>query len=66
MRRRRFFQTLGSSAALLPIVPGVANNRVAASDGAVENFSKIPAVNPGDLEAYFTEEKLRQAIDTTV
>lgn len=66
MRRRRFFQTLGSSAALLPIAPGVANTRITASDGTVENFSNIPAVNPGDLEAYFTDEKLRQAIDTTV
>ena len=36
------------------------------SRSAPQNFSDVAAVGPGDLEAYFTEEKLRQAIDTTV
>lgn len=65
MRRRRFFQTLAGSSVLLPITQGVAGNRTGTQSAAAGNFSNIPAVNPGDLEAYFTEEKLRQAIDTT-
>ena len=64
MQRRQFFKTLGGSAALgalgasgiFPSSPG---------RSAEQNFAEVPAVQPGDLEAYFTEEKLRSAIDTT-
>ncbi|MFB3922479.1 MAG: glycoside hydrolase family 99-like domain-containing protein [Terriglobia bacterium] len=65
MRRRRFFQTLAGSSALLPMISEAAIAQAGGDHAAAENSSNIPAVIPGDLEAYFTEEKLRQAIDTT-
>lgn len=65
MRRRQFFRTLGGVAAL-----GTTGARDAAFPHAAlseaNNFAEVPAVSPGDLAAYFTEEKLRQGIDTTV
>ena len=64
MRRRQFLQTLGTSAAL------AANGTLASPSGpanspAPSTYADVPAVLPGDAEAYFTEEKLRQAIDVT-
>jgi len=66
MRRRQFFQALGGSAAAMATAPGWAGPGPDPAQLAAANFSNVPAVNPGDLEAYFTEEKLRQAIDTSV
>jgi hypothetical protein len=63
MQRRQFFCTAGAAAAAW----GMRCARAEASDPAetvATNFSHVPAVSPGDLEAYFTEEKLGQAIDT--
>jgi hypothetical protein len=65
MQRRNFFQALGGSAAALATTRGWAGTGSDNAQLAVPNFSNVPAVNPGDAEAYFTEEKLRQAIDTT-
>jgi hypothetical protein len=65
MQRRKFFQALGGSAAALASARGWAGTGSDNAQLAVPNFSNVPAVNPGDAEAYFTEEKLRQAIDTT-
>jgi len=47
-------------------VRGYQGTGAAADPATAQNFEQISALNPGDLEAYFTEEKLRQAIDTTV
>jgi hypothetical protein len=41
-----------------------ADNPSAAHSSAV-NYAEIPPVEPGDAEAYFSEEKLHHAIDTT-
>ncbi len=62
MQRRQFFETLGGSAALGALGAGGFSPPARADDN---NFAEVLAVNPGDLDAYFTEEKLRQAIDTT-
>ncbi len=64
MQRRRFFKGLGGSAALAAL--GAAGLPPSPPAWAGEGrFAEVPAVSPGDLEAYFTEEKLRRAIDTT-
>ena len=31
-----------------------------------ENYGDVPAAGPGDAEAYFTEEKLKGAVDTSI
>lgn len=36
-----------------------------ASPGVPLNYASVPAVFPGDAEAYFTEEKLRKLVDMT-
>ena len=61
MRRRKFLATVGGSVAALKVVPGLSVNSRAA-DGT---DLSLPALLPGDLDTYFTEEKLRDAIDTT-
>ena len=66
MRRRQFFQAVGGSAAAVATAPGCAGAGPETAQLVAPNFSNVPAVGPGDLEAYFTEEKLRQAIDTTI
>jgi hypothetical protein len=65
MRRRQFFKALTGSAAALEAARSWATPATAPELPAAHNFSEISAVGPGDLEAYFTEEKLRQAVDTT-
>jgi hypothetical protein len=66
MQRRRFFKTLGGAAGALAAgrALGMAEKPAAALEP--DNFTQIPGVLPGDLEAYFTEEKLRETIDTAV
>jgi hypothetical protein len=66
MRRRQFFQALGGSAAAMATAPGWAGPGPDPAQLAATNFLNVPAVNPGDPEAYFTEEKLRQAVDAAV
>jgi Glycosyltransferase WbsX len=62
MQRREFLRALSASATLpasgASAFPSSATN-------SPSTFAEIPAVLPGDAEAYFTEEKLRQAIDVT-
>jgi len=66
MKRHQFCESLGGSA----VAPEASRAYLLASalpgSSAVANYADVPAVNPGDTEAYFTEEKLRQAMDTTV
>jgi len=64
MKRRSFFKTLGGSAiALEASRAGLLN---AGSPGSNEpiNYSQVTSVFPGDAEAYLTDEKLHQWIDT--
>ena len=66
MKRRHFFQTLGSSALTLQANrAGLLGAEQPATNGPV-NYAQIPGVLPGDAEAYFTEEKLHRWIDTRV
>jgi hypothetical protein len=64
MRRREFFRALPGSGTLA-IGCALASQSSATNSSAPPTFADVPAVSPGDAEAYFTEEKLRQAIDTT-
>ena len=64
MRRREFFRTLRTSGTLAAGCT-LAAQSTATSSSLPPTFEDVPAVNPGDAEAYFSEEKLRQAIDTT-
>lgn len=61
MQRRQFLGALGGLGAAGHLTGAPA----APEKTGAGNFDEIPAVNPGDLDAYFSEEKLRQAIDTT-
>ena len=63
MRRRTFLKSLSNSAALVSAAPALAAN-AGPVEPSLTNFLEVPAVLPGDLDAYFTEEKLHQAIDT--
>jgi hypothetical protein len=63
MQRRQFFKALGGSAAGALAAGSIPPQPPA--QAAENNFAQVPAVSPADLEAYFTEEKLREAIDTT-
>jgi hypothetical protein len=65
MERRQFFKALGSSAAAMEATRVWAGPVPASELPVASNFSNVPAVNPGDLESYFNEEKLRRVIDTT-
>lgn len=64
MQRRSFLSSLGTSAALLSATPALAADSKPVPR-SLTNFTEVPAVLPGDLEAYFTEEKLRRTIDTS-
>jgi len=64
MERRKFLKTLGTSATL-GIGSRFAPRGSATTLPIQSTFADVPAVSPGDVEAYFNEEKLRQAIDTT-
>lgn len=66
MQRRQFFEALGSSAAVMGACGTSAISHSSAGRAAGVNFADVSALSPGDLEAYFTEEKLRQAIDPTM
>ena len=61
MQRRQFLGALGALGAARHLTGASA----APQEPGAGNFDEIPAVNPGDLDAYFSEEKLRQAIETT-
>ncbi len=61
MKRRSFLNTLGSSAVLLSASPTW--NQEAAQVKGSSNFDQIRAIQPGDFEAYFSEERLLQNID---
>jgi hypothetical protein len=63
MRRRQFLESLAGTVTALGAAQASAHREVELPIPA--NFTQLPAVSPGDLEAYFTEEKLCQAIDTT-
>jgi len=66
MRRRQFFKLLGASAAALGAPHSLPASPAQASSARVANFTDVPALDAGDAEAYFTEEKLRQSVDTSV
>lgn len=64
MRRRHFFRALRNSGTLA-LGCTLASRSSATSASVPATFADVPAVSPGDAEAYFSEEKLQQAIDTT-
>jgi hypothetical protein len=66
MRRRQFFGRLGGSLAALEAGRALAAAPPSEESPGPANFANVSAVRSGDLEAYFTEEKLRQAVDTSV
>jgi hypothetical protein len=65
MRRRQFFGMLGGSLAALEAERALAAAPPSQEAPRPANFADVSAVRSGDLEAYFTEEKLRQAVDTS-
>lgn len=65
MQRRQFLSSLGGSVGALEAARSFGLESGASPVLSDLNFAEIPAVQPGDLDAYFAEEKLRQAIDTT-
>jgi hypothetical protein len=66
MKRRSFFKTLGGSAIALEASRAGSLNAGLPSPNAPINYAQVPSVFPGDAEAYFTDEKLHQWIDTGV
>ncbi len=57
MNRRNLLNVLGGCAGLAAQLP--------AAQSAPPNYASVPPVLPGDVEAYFTEEKLRSLVDMT-
>ncbi len=66
MRRRQFLGSLGGSLAAWEGVRAKGSGPGAETVHPAGTFADIPALASGDADAYFTEEKLRQAIDTNV
>ena len=65
MRRRQFLGTLSGTVAAIEANRALASVPQSPPATPAQNFSQVSAVSPGDLGAYFTEEKLRAAIDAT-
>ena len=65
MQRRNFFKTLGGSALALG-ASGHLGASTSSESPTAPNYADVPGVYSGDAAAYFTEEKLRDAIDTSV
>lgn len=66
MRRREFFTTVSSAMAALEAPALAAGDHSASAPVRVGNYADVPAVEPGDADAYFTEEKLKAAVDTSL
>jgi len=64
MRRRDLLTVLGGEMSLpaLRVAVGSQQNSPA---GLALNYASVPAVLPGDAEAYFDQKKLRELVDTT-
>ena len=66
MRRRQFLSALGGTIAALE-TPSIFGEETPTSlPSRADNYADVLAVEPGDADAYFTEEKLRGAIDTSI
>src|SRR5690348_7932561 len=65
MRRRHFLGALGGTLPALRSRVLAGRQQAGVSSVAASNHEEIAAVQPGDLDAYFGEQKLRQVIDTT-
>ncbi len=64
MKRRELLQALGGCAGIAAS-GGSALAQCCDSQGKPLNYASVSAVLPGDLEAYFTEKKLRELVDMT-
>jgi len=64
MNRRDVLTFLGSGAAAAA-QPPASTARSCAVEGMPATYAAIRAVCPGDLEAYFTDERLRSVVDMT-
>lgn len=66
MRRRQFLSALGGTIAAIE-TPSIFGQETPPSvPPRADNYADVLAVEPGDVDAYFTEEKLRGAIDTSI
>jgi hypothetical protein len=64
MNRRALLHALGGYAGVS--APGAsALAQCCVSPGQPLNYAAVPAVGPGDLDAYFTEKRLRGLVDTS-
>jgi hypothetical protein len=66
MRRRQFFNTVAGSIAALEAPSVSAGKTPPLAPSRADNYTDVLAVQPGDADAYFTEDKLKGAIDTTI
>jgi Glycosyltransferase WbsX len=66
MRRREFFSTLAGAVTTIGSPAVFARNIPESGPSRTENYADVLAVEPGDADAYFSEEKLKDTIDTSV
>ena len=66
MKRRHFLSTLGGALAAFKTGHVFATDSRPPTPLTADNYADIPPVEPGDADAYFTEEKLNAAIDSRV
>ena len=63
MKRRHFLSTLGSTFGAFGTPYSLRGQTPPSSPARTDNYADVLAVEPGDADAYFTEEKLKAAID---
>ena len=70
MRRRQFIGAVGGAIAALETPSGYGGEVLPSpqtqNSAPAENYGDVPAAGPGDGEAYFTEERLKGAVDTSI
>jgi len=66
MKRRQFLGSLGGTIAALKTRSLLGDKTPRSVPSSADNYTNVLAVEPGDAAAYFSEEKLKDAVDTSV
>ena len=66
MKRRQFLGSLGGTIAAFETRSLLGQKTPRSVPSSADNYTNVLAVEPGDADAYFSEEKLKNAVDTGV